>query len=170
MLCFFLSGATGFRNHTLVSQPIIPQSQTRDPLSWRSGAGDEPSGRCGEVLVCEVGEPEGSRSKTNPKGRAQVPGASSCQPEKERSARVTELLNTLHLREERYNSQSCTCVLRSNALEQIIKGTVHTPKIKFYHNFFTLMSFSTNINLFSVLKTKYDILKNVGNQIVAGSH
>lgn len=76
VLCFFLflSGAAGFRNHTLVSQPIIPQSQTRDPLSWRSGAGDGPSGRCREALVCEAGEPEGSRSKTNPKGRAQVPG------------------------------------------------------------------------------------------------
>ncbi len=32
------------------------------------------------------------------------------------------------------------------------------------------MSFQTNMNFFSVLQTKDDILKNVGNQIVAGSH
>ncbi len=49
----------------------------------------------------------------------------------------------------------------------VIKGMVH-PKWKFCHYLLTLTLSQTCINFFLVLNKKEDILKNVGNQTVAG--
>ncbi len=49
-----------------------------------------------------------------------------------------------------------------------VKGTVH-PKMKILSSF-TYKLFQTCVSTFLLLNTKEDIYKNVGNQIVAGSH
>ncbi len=67
----------------------------------------------------------------------------------------------------------CACILDAglkgaelNMQLTVIKGMVH-PKIVFL----TLFTHSQScINFFNVLNTKDDILKNVGNQTVAGPH
>ncbi len=51
----------------------------------------------------------------------------------------------------------------SNTRIMNLKGTVH-PKIKFCHYLHTLLSFQTSINVFVLLNTKEDILKNVGTK------
>jgi len=62
-----------------------------------------------------------------------------------------------------------TVALIINMQSLVLKGIVE-PKIKFCHYLFTEMLFQTCINLFLVLNTKEYILKNVGNQTVAGPY
>ncbi len=56
-----------------------------------------------------------------------------------------------------------------NMLPTVIKGIVH-PKIYFCHYLVTHMLSQTCFNFFLVPNTKEDILKNLGNQTVAGPH
>ncbi len=45
-----------------------------------------------------------------------------------------------------------------------------TQKLKFCHNLLPLKYFQTCMNVFILLNTKEDILKNVGNRAVLGHH
>ncbi len=57
----------------------------------------------------------------------------------------------------------------SKQKNEIVCSKMH-PKMNFCHYLLTHMSFQTCMDFFLLLNTKEDILKNVGNQTVDGSH
>ncbi len=53
---------------------------------------------------------------------------------------------------------------------QYTQETVHPKKLKLHHHLLILHLFQACVSLFLLLNAKEDILKNVGNQTVDGSH